>query len=300
MRGSTNITVNGSSPQNNSYLIDGVYNRNLWLSTLIMVPTVDSIQEFRIMTSNYSAEYGSASGAVTVVQTKSGTNTHHGSLYEFLRNDKFDANTFFNNRQGLPKPAFRRNEFGGTAGGPILRDKLFFFADYQGIRIRQPATITSTIPTLATRAMVSSGNFNAFGTPVFDPDTLHDGPNNTQVRDPFPNNMVPTARLDPAAVKLTQFLPAPTTSSTTRNFTYNPTTAQRTDQFDVRIDQNVGPADRLFFKYSYNDTDLTTPGRLPSPATPAFRSARISRPTAHGPPPSHRCATSRRRSTTSR
>jgi hypothetical protein len=146
MRGSTNYSVNGSSAQNNSYLIDGMVNRNLWLSTLIMVPTIDSIQEFRVMTSNYSAEYGAAAGAVTVVQTKSGTNEWHGNLYEFLRNDKLDANTFFNNRLGAPKPAFRRNEFGGTFGGPIRRDKTFFFTDYQGIRIRQPRHLVHPNP----------------------------------------------------------------------------------------------------------------------------------------------------------
>src|SRR6266542_2556920 len=117
MRGDVNISVNGSSAQNNSYLIDGMVNRNLWLNTLIIVPTVDSIQEVRMLTSNYSAEYGSAAGAVTIVQTKSGTNRLHGSAYEFLRNDKLDANSFFNNRSGVPRPAFQRNEFGGTIGG---------------------------------------------------------------------------------------------------------------------------------------------------------------------------------------
>src|SRR4029453_533477 len=95
MRGSTNISVNGSSAQNNSYLIDGIGNRNLSLNPLIMVPTVDSIQEIRVLTSNYSAEYGTAAGAVTVVQSRSGTNEFHGGLYELLRNEKLDANTFF-------------------------------------------------------------------------------------------------------------------------------------------------------------------------------------------------------------
>src|SRR5690606_12863143 len=116
MRGDSNISVNGSSAQNNSYFIDGMVNRNLWLSTLIMVPTVDSIQEMRVLTSNYSAEYGIAAGAITVVQTKSGTNRVRGSLYEFVRNDKFDANNFFNNRSSVDRPALRRNEFGGTVG----------------------------------------------------------------------------------------------------------------------------------------------------------------------------------------
>jgi hypothetical protein len=266
MRGTTNYSVNGSSAQMNSYLIDGMVNRNLWLSTLIMVPTIDSIQEFRVMTSNYSAEYGAAAGAMTVVQTKSGSNDLHGSAYEFLRNDKLDANTFFNNRSGVTKPPFRRNEFGATAGGRIRRDKTFFFADYQGIRIRQPRTITSTIPTLAHRNMLASGDFSGLGSNIFDPTSTRPGPTGATVRDQFPGNRIPASRLDPAAAKLFQLLPAPTSSAATRNFTYNPGLSQRTDQFDGRVDQNFGSSDRVFFKYSWDDTSLTSPGLLPAPA----------------------------------
>ncbi|MFN0124119.1 MAG: carboxypeptidase regulatory-like domain-containing protein, partial [Blastocatellia bacterium] len=197
MRGDVNISVNGSSAQNNSYLIDGMVNRNLWLSTLIMVPTVDSIQEVRMLTSNYSAEYGAAAGAVTIVQTKSGTNKYHGSVYEFLRNDKLDANSFFNNRGGVARPAFKRNEFGGSIGGPIRRDRTFFFGDYQGIRLRQPRTVVSTIPTLAQRAMVTSGDFSNAGFTIFDPENVVAGQ-----RQAFPGNRIPVGRLDPAAVKM--------------------------------------------------------------------------------------------------
>jgi len=270
MRGDVNISVNGSSAQNNSYLIDGMVNRNLWLSTLVMVPTIDSIQEVRMLTSNYSAEYGAAAGAITIVQTKSGSNQLRGSLYEFLRNDKLDANSFFNNRLGARKPAFRRNEFGGTIGGPIRQDRTFFFADYQGIRVRQPKTIISTVPTIAQRQMVSTGNFSALGAQVFDPTnivTIFD-PATTGInqRAPFAGNQVPVARLDPAAIKLYGLLPQPTNAAATRNFVFNPSASQRTDQFDARIDQNVGASDRVFFKYSYDDTNLITPGSLPSPA----------------------------------
>jgi hypothetical protein len=261
MRGDVNISVNGSSAQNNSYLIDGMVNRNLWLSTLIMVPTVDSIQEVRMLTSNYAAEYGAAAGAVTIVQTKSGTNQLHGSAYEFVRNDKLDANTFFNNRLSATKPSFRRNEFGATVGGPIRRDRTFFFGDYQGIRIRQPRSITSTIPTLAQRAMVTSGEFSALGATVFDPENVM-----ANQRAPFSGNRIPTSRLDPAAIKLIGLLRAPTSAAATRNFIFNPKLEQRTDQFDIRVDQNLGRGDRIFFKYSYDDTDVTNPGSLPSPA----------------------------------
>ncbi|HTM51421.1 MAG TPA: TonB-dependent receptor, partial [Bryobacteraceae bacterium] len=261
IRGSTNYSVNGSSAQNNSYLIDGMVNRNLWLSTLIMVPTIDSIQEFRVMTSNYSAEYGAAAGAVTVVQTKSGTNQLHGSAYEFLRNDKLDANNFFNNRAGVARQPFRRNEFGATAGGPIRTDKTFFFADYQGIRLLLPQTLTSTIPTLAQRAMVTTGDFSGQSAAIFDPASVTGG-----LRNAFPGKLIPASRLDPAAVKLIGLWPLPQTSATTRNFIFNPAIDQRTDQFDVRLDQNVGNSDRLFFKYSFDDTYYLTPGLLPPAA----------------------------------
>ncbi len=266
MRGSTNYSVNGSTPQNNSYLIDGITNRNLWLNTLIIVPTADSIQEFRVMTSNYSAEYGAAAGAVTIVQTKSGTNAYHGTAYEFLRNDKLDANTFFNNRGGLPKAAFHRNEFGATTGGPIQRDKTFFFADYQGILIRQPETLTATIPTLAQRQAVLTGNFTGIVGQIFDPATAHLDASGKTVRDPFPNNTIPAGRLDPAALRLIGFLPQPTSPAATRNFTYNPRISQNTDQFDLRLDQNFAQSDRIFFKYSFDNSSKLDPGVLPAPA----------------------------------
>jgi hypothetical protein len=263
MRGDVNISVNGSSAQNNSYLVDGMVNRNLWLSTLIMVPTVDSIQEVRMLTSNYSAEYGAAAGAVTIVQTKSGTNSFHGSAYEFLRNDKLDANTFFNNRAGIQKPAFRRNEFGGTFGGPIRRDRTFFFGDYQGIRIRQPRSAVSTIPTLEQRAWVATGDFSGLGAQIFDPANV----TNNQ-RAPFAGNRIPASRLDRAAQRLFTLLPQPSTAGATRNFVFNPTIQQRTDQFDARLDQNLGSTDRIFFKYSYDNTNLINPGVIPSPPNP--------------------------------
>jgi hypothetical protein len=265
MRGSTNYSVNGANAQDNSYMIDGMVNRNLWLNTLIMVPTIDSIQEFRVMTSNYSAEYGSAAGAVTIVQTKSGTNGYHGSAYEFLRNDKMDANTFFNNRAGVAKQGFRRNEFGGTVGGAIRKDKTFFFADYQGIRLAQPLSITETIPTLAQRNMLVTGNFGSLGTQIYDP-TSTTVVNGVTTRMPFPNNVIPSSRLDPAAVKVAGLIPNPTSSAATRNFTYNPTQTLQNNQFDARIDQNFRASDRFFGKYSFDDSTQLLPGALPSPA----------------------------------
>src|SRR5579864_5331912 len=174
------ISVNGSVANNNTYLIDGFDNRDMWINYLIMVPTLDSIQEVRILASNYSAEYGASAGATTVVQTKGGTNQFHGDAYEFFRNSDLDANTFFNNRNRLARPPFHRNEFGGTAGGPIRKDKTFIFADYQGTRIIQPITTTSTIPTLAQQASLRTGNFGS--TVIYDPLNVVNG-----LRVPFAN-----------------------------------------------------------------------------------------------------------------
>ncbi|MCC7173892.1 MAG: TonB-dependent receptor [Bryobacterales bacterium] len=265
MRSNSGISISGSQGGNNSYLIDGIFNRGLWLNNLVIVPPIDSIQEVRVMASNFSAEYGAAAGAVTVAQSKSGSNQFHGSLYEFLRNDKFDANGFFNNRASARKPAFRRNEFGGTVGGPIRHDKTFFFTDYQGIRLRQPTTTVSTIPTLARQAMVRTGDFTGLGTQIYDPYTMVAGPNNTQSRAPFSGNQIPVSILDPIAGKLMTLLPVPMSDAATRNYTYNPANTQRTDQFDVRLDQNLGAADRLFFKYSYDNSFGHSAGTLPAP-----------------------------------
>src|SRR5712691_7520515 len=143
MSGNTSVAVNGSVWNNNNYLVDGMFNKDLWINGIVLAPPVDAIQEVRVMTSNYSAEYGAAAGAVTIVQTKSGSNDFHGGLYEFLRNDRLDANNFFNNRAGSAKPKLRRNEFGGAFGGPIRKDKTFFFVDYQGVRLSQGNTTVS-------------------------------------------------------------------------------------------------------------------------------------------------------------
>jgi Carboxypeptidase regulatory-like domain len=265
MRGGGNYSINGAIAGGNSYLVDGIFDRNLWLNTLVMVPIVDSIQEYRVMTSNYSAQYGEAAGAVTEVDTKSGTNGFHGSLWEFLRNDKLNANNYFNNLNHVPRPAFHRNQFGGTFGGPILRNRLFFFVDYEGIRASQPQTATSSVPTVAQQQMVATGNFTNFGTTIYNPySTTTTG--GTTVRNPFPGNQIPASLLDPAAGRLIQLLPAPTSSKAANNYVFNAPSVQQTDQFDVRIDQNLGASDHLFVRYGYDKSNFTTPGIVPSPA----------------------------------
>ena len=265
MRSGANFSVNGSVPQANSYLIDGIYNRNLWLNTLIMVPVVDAIQEYRVMTSSYAAEYGESAGSVTEVETRSGTNALHGDVWEFLRNDKLNANQFFNNANGVGRPAFRRNEFGATAGGAIIKNKTFLFGDYQGIRLTQPQTYLSTIPTVSQRQMVQTGNFSALSTAIYNPYSTTTQPDGSALRNPFPANQIPQSMLDPAAVKLTQLLPTPTSGASSNNYLFNPALTQRTDQFDIRVDQNLGSSDRIFFRYGYDNSNQVVPGIVPAP-----------------------------------
>ena len=205
------------------------------------------------MTSNYTAEYGSSAGAVTVVQTKSGTNEIHGSAYEFLRNDKFDANSFFSNRAGVAKPSFRRNEFGGSIGGPIVKNKLFYFGDYQGLRVRQPRPFTATIASLAERDGVRTGDLSVLGRTIYDPLDVQGGQ-----RQPFNNGVIPSTRLDPAATTLMGMLPTPNLG--TSQFVTNPGLKQDTDQFDVKVDYNMGADDHLFFKYSFDGLEHQSHG----------------------------------------
>ena len=127
-------------------MLDGVDNNETWLQTVVIFPSVDALQEFKLQTSTYSAEFGRSLGGVVNLQLKSGTNQYHGSAFEFLRNDAFDANNWFNNRAGRAKPDLSQHQFGATFGGPIIKDKTFFFADYQGMRITAGQTKLSTVP----------------------------------------------------------------------------------------------------------------------------------------------------------
>src|SRR5436309_43600 len=136
-RQTANITANGQNEVFNNQLIDGLDNNEREQFTLLMRPSIDMIQEVKVDTNSYPAEVGRAGGAVINLLTKSGTNEFHGGLYEFLRNDKLNANDFFSNKTGVPRPKFRQNQFGGSLGGPLQKDKTFFFGDIEALRIRQ-------------------------------------------------------------------------------------------------------------------------------------------------------------------
>ena len=238
-------------------MLDGVDNNETWLQTVVIFPNVDALDEFKLQTSTYSAEFGKSLGGVVNLQIKSGSNAFHGSVYEFLRNDKFDANNFFNNRAGRDKPDFKQNQYGGTLGGPMFRDKTFFFGDYQGLRINSGATYLSTVPSVRMR----NGDFGEINRVIYDPLT----------RQPFPNNVIPRDRWDPASANvIAQLYPEPEHRRHARHD--RPADQQLPDQSDadprgrpVRRQGRPHPHDHqpLLPRYSYQKTHRNLPATLP-------------------------------------
>ena len=256
-RASASFSANGQRPRDNNYMLDGVDNNETWLQTVVLFPSVDALDEFKMQTSTYSAEFGRSLGGVVNLQIKSGTNNLRGSGFEFHRNDAFDANNFFNNRAGRPKPDFRQNQFGGTLGGAVYRDKTFFFTDYQGHRESQGQTFLSTVPTLAMRG----GDFSEISRVIYDPTTGQ----------PFPGNVIPSGRIDQVARNILQQLyPEPNTTGTRQangqtisNYLINPIKTRRDNQFDVKVDHNISSNNRFFTRYSYQKTYRDQPATLP-------------------------------------
>jgi carboxypeptidase family protein len=256
-RASASFSANGQRPRDNNYILDGVDNNETWLQTVVLFPSVDALDEFKMQTSTYSAEFGRSLGGVVNLQIKSGSNTMHGSAFEFLRNDAFDANNYFNNRAGRPKPDFSQHQFGGTSGGPIVKDRTFYFFDYQGLRVSQGQTYLSTVPS----AKMRNGDFSELNRVLYDPITHL----------PFPGNVIPQDRWDPAAKSiLNQLIPAPNTAGvlsssgqTINNYLINPTLERQDNQIDAKVDHSLTANNRAFVRYSYEKTHRVLPATLP-------------------------------------
>ncbi len=248
------VSVNGQRDYANSYLIDGMDNNERYIGTIMVKPSEDALQEFRVDTNSYAAEVGRTAGGVVNLITKSGTNTFHGSLFEFFRNEHLDAKNYFVGATAT-NPPYKLNQFGGSIGGPIKKDKTFFFADYEGLRLRQGITYASTVPTLA----MHSGNFA--GLPqIFDPTTG----TSSATRVPFANNQILPARFNSTGLALLNLYPLPTTTGLTNNFTLSPVRAQRDDTFDAKVDHMFSERNQFFARYSFNDTNSLKPGQLPA------------------------------------
>ncbi len=198
-----NFQIGGAMANQSEAMLDGGSLHGSLMNGVRFVPTEDTIQEFKVQTNNLSAEFGHTAGGIINLTSKSGANTMHGSLFEFFRNEVLDANNFFNDAKGVGKPAFTQNQFGGTLGGAVRRDKLFFFGSYEGFRQRRGRPFLLTVPTLEQREGDFSKTFDAQGRliPIYDPTTTRPDPNNPGrfLRDPFPGNIIPQNRLDPAA-----------------------------------------------------------------------------------------------------
>jgi len=247
--------VNGNREQENNFILDGLDNNQVSENDVGYAPSVDAIQEFNEITNNAPAEFGNFMGAIISVTTKSGTNQYHGSAFEFFRNNVLNANEWSNNFNGDARPAVRWNNFGGTVGGPIKKDKLFFFADYQGSRDDTPTSIqTTTLYTAAER----QGNFSqllTLASPIqlFNPFSVNAAGN----RAPFAGNVIPSSLFSPAASKIltSQYYPQPTNGNLINNYQYAQNTAINGDQGDVKIDWNLSDKDRFYGRYSESRYD---------------------------------------------
>jgi hypothetical protein len=207
------VSINGSRPNQNAFLLDGGMNTQPALSGPGYYPSIDLVQEYKVQTNNFSAEFSNTSGGVINVITKSGTNHVHGSLYEFFRDTGLNANDYFANNAGIPRAPFHYNQFGGSVGGPIFHDKSFYFFSYEGLRWTQAVTTTATLPTLAQRTGDFSQTQNASGQviPIYDPFTTVPDPSNAgqYLRTQFAGNRIPANRVDLVAANLMNYIPPP-------------------------------------------------------------------------------------------
>ncbi|PYQ82850.1 MAG: TonB-dependent receptor [Acidobacteria bacterium] len=199
------VSINGAMDNQNNHLIDGIDNNERSIGTVGVKPSIDAIAEVKVQTSMYTAEVGRTFGGVVNIITKSGGNAFHGSGFEFFRNDRFDARNFF--ATSIPKPKLSQNQYGGSLGGPLIRNKTFFFADFERFDVTQGVTAVVTVPTAKMRA----GDFSELSTVIYDPTTTP--------RTPFAGNIISSGRLEPVALKYLSLYPLPTSAGLANNYT---------------------------------------------------------------------------------
>lgn len=255
----SNFAMAGGRGNNAMWTIDGGNAQNILLgvATLSYDPPVESLEEFSVEISNYKAELGRTGGGYIQMTTKSGTNQFHGSLYEFLRNDRLDARNFF----AETKPVLRYNQYGGSLGGPIRKDKTFFFGNYEGLQIRRQQTIVASVPSAAE----IRGDFSGVATVVRDPET----------QSAFPGNVIPPNRLDPVGAAIAALYPAPNVEgarSRTNNFRANQPIRTTTHVGVLRLDHNFSEHDRIYGRLLVNETDTVNSPVFPVPGTDPWNS----------------------------
>ena len=257
------VNVAGQRSGHNIYLLDGVKVTDEYFNNLVVSPSVDAVQEFKIQKSQYPAEFGGKGSALVNVATKSGTNVLHGTLFEFVRNDKFDARNFFDDPNATIPP-LRQNQFGGTLGGPLRMNRSFFFVNYEGERIRKSVTKTFTVPTEAMRR----GDFSGLP-PIYNPLS-------TDVsgrRAAFENNRILASSIDPIARAFLSEVPMPNRPGTVQNLQASESETTRMDQLNVRLDHQLSHQSSLFGRFSVFDVDVFQPfgtGQLNESLIPGF------------------------------
>jgi hypothetical protein len=271
------FSANGVRPYQNNYILDGVDNNSLSedlvsQQSFVIGPPPDAIAEFKVQTNSMSAEFGRSGGAVLNVTIKSGTNGIHGTIYEFLRNSDLDAKNYFDSPTS-PIPPFKQNQFGFSVGGPVWipkiyngRNRTFFFFDYQGTRIRTGQTFLASVPPPAW----ATGNFAGYNQ-IFDPSSTVINADGSATRVPFAGNQIPQSRWDPVAAKLLSMFPAPNVAGQassfgiSNNYLSNPVEPNDTNQFDVRIDEQISASDSIFGRFSFSNNTDNPPGAIPPP-----------------------------------
>src|ERR1700678_201978 len=251
-----NLNINGAAPNANGHLLDGVENTEAIQGLSIIVVPNDSVQEVKLATSDYDAEYGKVAGGLWQITTKSGTNAFHGSLFENYRTSGFNAADHFTEPTGLPRNIW--NQFGGSVGGPVIKDKIFFFGDYQGMRNSLFASGNETVPIDAFR----TGDFSSVAAidPIYDPATGNpDGTGRTQIQCNGVLNVICPDRLSPAAQKLLALLPQPNSSGYSSNYQISRPAIFNQDQFDTRGDYFATSKTVVFGKFSYFKANFNTP-----------------------------------------
>jgi len=234
-------SANGGRSEYNAYLMDGTSNTEHFNGDVSVVPPLDAIDQFKLQTADYSAEYGQGGGLVVNLVTKSGTNQFHASAWEFLRNSDMDARNFF----ATSKAPLKRNQYGGTIGGPIVKDKTFFFFAYEGLRLRKGTTLDYRVPTQLER----QGNFSQ---------SVGTLPKNPATGQPYSGNIIPT--IDPISAKILGFVPLPNNpANPLQNYIISPVATQNTNAYVGRVDQNLSSKDVLFFRFNLDQSTSITP-----------------------------------------
>lgn len=261
------ITINGQRANANEFLLDGAPNSAPSQNQPVIYANPDSVQEFKVDTNTFSAEYGRAAGGVFNVVTKAGTNDPHFTLYEFFRNDKLNANDFFANRGGSARPPFKFNQFGGSVGGPVEipkvydgKNKTFFFGNFELVRFVQGITFTGTEPTPRQLAGDFSQTRNAAGAAIqiFDPLSTAAAPGGGFTRTAFPGNVIPANRINPVAAAISKYFPAANTAGNpvtgVNNYSRTAGNDVTKNTYSIRGDHYFSSQNRLFTRFSYDDT----------------------------------------------